>query len=126
MGGRSSDAGDEGFQSSEGVWFNAIADARSVDLAADKAGVLQDLEVLRHGGLRERQLVHDVAADTGVPTNQEAEDLDPGRVTGRLAEERKLLVGVRALDGTEVGLLQGAGRGWTDCHGARRHIVILR
>ena len=96
---------DEGFQTPEDVRLDAVADARSIDFPADEPGVLQDLEVLRHGGLRERKLVDDVAADAGVAADQEPQDLDAGRVADRLAQNRELLVRFRALDRAEVRFL---------------------
>jgi len=99
------EASDEGLQATEDVRLDAIADPRTVDLAADETCLLQDLEVLRHRRLRERQLVDDVTADARLPADEETQDLHARYVADGLAEERQLLVGLDALDRTEIGFL---------------------
>src|SRR5579859_2591326 len=74
----------------------AVADARTVDLALDDARVPEDLEMLRDGRLRERELVDDLTADARPPPGEEAHDLDARRVRERLGEPGELLVGSRA------------------------------
>jgi len=87
------------------VRLHAVANARAVDVAADEPRVLQDLEVLGDCGLREGQLVDDVAADASVPAHEETEDLHASRVTHGLAEQRELFVGRGPLHGAEVQFL---------------------
>src|SRR5512146_426756 len=96
------EAADERLQPAHGAGLHAVADARAVDLAPDQAGILQHLQVLRDGGLREGQLVHDVAADAGFATHQQPHDLDARRVTEGLRENREILVGFRPFHGAHV------------------------
>ena len=102
-----SEAANQGLEAPERAGFEAIAGARAVDLAADEADVFQDLEVLRHGGLRQRQLLDDVAADAGVSTRQQAHDLDPYRVAERPGEGGQIFVRGVALHGPQIGLVGG-------------------
>jgi len=99
------DASDEGLEAPEDVRFDAVADPRAVDLAADEPRVLEHLQVLRHGGLGERQLVDDVAADARVSAYEEPEYLHARGVANRFAEERELLVCRWPLDRAEVRFL---------------------
>ena len=82
--------------------LDAVTDARAIDVTADEPGVLENLEVLRDGALGQRQFVHDVAADTGVPANQDPKDLDASRMPEGLGESCQLIVGVVALDRSKV------------------------
>src|SRR6266545_2702808 len=47
----SSQAPDEGLEAAQRSGLHAVADARAVDVAADEAGLLQHLQVLRDGRL---------------------------------------------------------------------------
>ena len=76
----------------ESVAARAVAGAQPLDLADDQAGVLEHLQVLRDGRLRERQLVDELAAVAGVAAEQQPQDPDAGRVAERLREQRELLV----------------------------------
>src|SRR5882762_2450470 len=84
---------EQGFESFHDVRNDAVADARAVDLAADQARFLEHLEVLGHGGLRERQALDDGPADALATRHQHAHDRDAGRVPERLGETRGVLVG---------------------------------
>lgn len=85
--------------------LDAVADAGTVDVTANEAHVLEHLEVLGHGGLREVELFDDVAADAAVVAREQAQDSNASRMPERLGERRELLVGVAPLDGTKVGLV---------------------
>jgi len=93
---------DEGLEAPEDVRLHAVADARTIDLAADEPSALEDLQVLRHRRLRERELVHDVATDAGVAAHEKPQDLDPGRVADGLAKDRQLTIRRLALHGPQI------------------------
>ncbi len=57
--------------------------------------------------MRERELVDDIAANAGRIAGDEAQDLHPSRVPDGFREGGQLIVGVRPLDGAEIGLLGG-------------------
>jgi hypothetical protein len=105
---------DEGLETTQHPGLDAVADARAVDVPSDEAGLLEDLEVLRDGGLGEGKLAHDVAAHAGLAAFQESKDGDPGRVANGLGEERQLLVRLGAFYRAEVGLLLGPRGGGAD------------
>ena len=75
-----------------------VAGAQPLDFAGDQAGLLQYLQVLRDGRLRERQLVDDLAAVAGVAAEQQAHDPDTRGVADRLREQRELNVALLARD----------------------------
>jgi hypothetical protein len=100
----------EGLEAAECAGLHAVADARAVDIAPDQAGVLQDLQVLGHGRLGERKLVHDVTTHAGLAPDEEAHDLDPSRVAHGLGQGRQFLVGAFPLDRPEI---LAAGITWT-------------
>src|SRR4051812_48505251 len=64
---KNSQPGDEGLEPGQGVRVDAVADLGRVDGPADQSGLLEDLQMLRHGGLGGRLVGrdsgHDVAAD---------------------------------------------------------------
>jgi hypothetical protein len=72
---RKSEPPNERAEAPERVRFHAVADARPVDVPADEASVLQDLEVLGNGGLCERKLLHDIATNAALLTEQQAKYL---------------------------------------------------
>ena len=86
------EVGDGLAQGLQGPRREAVADGRPLDLADDHPGLLQDREVLRHRGLRQWQIVHDVAADTGATTGQESHDMQARRVAEGLEELRDSVV----------------------------------
>jgi hypothetical protein len=100
----------EGLEAAECAGLHAVADARAVDIAPDQAGVLQDLQVLGHGRLGERKLVHDVATHAGLPPDEETDDLDPSRVAQGPGQGGQFLVGDFPLDRSEI---LTAGITWT-------------
>src|ERR1039457_2967262 len=102
--GATSEPPDEGLEPPERPGLDAIANPRSVDLAADEPCLLQNLQVLGDGRLGERQFIHNIPADAGGSAYQDAEDLDPRRVPDGPGERRQLLVGRGTLDGTKVRL----------------------
>ena len=122
--GRPSQARHQHLEAAQGAGLDAVTDARPVDLAADEAGFLEHLEVLGDGRLGERELVHDVAADTRRLAHQDADDLHACRVRDRLRERRELLVGLLALDGPKIGL--DARLGDSSPVAARSFIVDIR
>ena len=69
---RWSKAGHQLLEAREHLGVDAIADARPVFAADDEAGFAQDLEVLRHRGLGQGQLLEDVARDAGVLFDEQA------------------------------------------------------
>lgn len=77
---RSLDATDESAQPTKNARFDAVADARAVDVAANKPRIFEHLEVLRHGGLSQVEAIHDVAADAAISSSEESHDLDAGRM----------------------------------------------
>src|SRR5205823_1598632 len=77
----------------QGLGIRAIADARTVDLAFQQPRVLQHLEVLRDGGLRERKPPHDVPANAPPAPPEQPEYGRPGGMTERLGEPRQLRIG---------------------------------
>lgn len=99
-----SKASDEGAQPAQGRGLDAVADPRPVHVAPDQPGLFEHLRVLRHRRLGERQIVHDIAANTRIFSHQKAEDLDPRRVPERLREARQLLVSGLPFDRPEVDL----------------------
>src|SRR5450759_1612684 len=99
---RPSQAADKSLEAPKRERLDAVADPRPVDFAAEEPGFFEDLEVLRDGRLRQRQLVHDGAADAGVLADQDAQDLNAPGVGDGLCEHRKLRVGLRTLDGAEI------------------------
>ncbi len=76
---------------------HAVAHPWWFDGALNQASVLQLLEVLRDGGLRHGQLVHDIAHEATGLAFEELQDEQPRRVSKRLgvASEPLLLFGVR-------------------------------
>jgi hypothetical protein len=96
------EASNERLQTPQGAGLDAVADPGTVDVAADEAGVLEHLQVLRHRRLRERQLVHDVAADAGLAADEETHDLDAGGVPEGLREDRELLVCLWSFDRARI------------------------
>lgn len=58
----------------------AVAHARAVDLALHQPGRFQLFEVLRDGALRQRQLLHDVAADARLAGGQQPQNRHAGGV----------------------------------------------
>ena len=58
----------------------------------DQTGVLEHLQVLRDGRLRERELVDELAAVAGVVGEQQPHDPHARRVAERLREDRDLLL----------------------------------
>src|SRR5665647_1996557 len=99
---RLSQAADKILEAAQRERLDAVADPRPVDFAAEQPGILENLEVLGHGGLRQGQLVHDGAADAGVLADEDAQDLNAHRVGDGFGEGRKRRVGLRALDGAEI------------------------
>ena len=77
-------------QLGEPLAARAVAGAQPLDLADDQTRVLQHLQVLRDGRLRERQLVDELAAVAGVVGEQQPQDAHAGRVAERLREQREL------------------------------------
>lgn len=110
---------DERFEAPQCARLDAVTDAWPIHVATDEPGLLQDLQVLRHGGLRERKLVHDVAANAARPPREKAKDLHASGMAERLGEHGQLLVGLGAFDGAQVRLI--AGRGAAGLHGSRTH-----
>ncbi|OGX82484.1 hypothetical protein BEN49_13770 [Hymenobacter coccineus] len=70
----------------------AVADGEPVNLAADQVQRLQLLQVLRHGGARQRQLGRDVAGNARLLTGQQLNDGHPRRVGQRLGHAGQLLL----------------------------------
>ena len=73
-------AADERSQPPERMGLDAVAGARSVDVAADEPSVFKHLQVLRHRRLREIKAVDDFPADAALAANKQAQDLDPRRM----------------------------------------------
>ena len=65
--------------------FDAVADAGTIDLAANQPSVLEHLEVLRHGGLCQRQFLDNVAADAGILAHEQPKNLNAGGMPQRLS-----------------------------------------
>jgi hypothetical protein len=84
--------GHELLESLQAIGCDAVAGARSVDLALHEAGLLEHLEVLRHGRLRERHDLDDLAADAGAGLGQMPHDRDAGRVRQGAGHGGQLLV----------------------------------
>ena len=68
--------------------LDAVTDPRSVHVAADEARLLEDLEVLGDGRLRQGKLLDDVAADASALAEQDANDLHARGVPERLLSAR--------------------------------------
>jgi hypothetical protein len=65
---------------------NPVAGARPIDLTLNQPRIFQHLQVLRDGCLGERHLVDDLAAEAGLAGEQDAQDLNAGRMSERLRE----------------------------------------
>src|SRR5436309_6377060 len=87
---------DQRFELQDGNRIDAVTDAGRIDRAADQARLFQDLEVLGHRGLRERQPPDDVAAHA-LPLGEHPHDRHARRVAERLGEPRQLRVARRRL-----------------------------
>jgi hypothetical protein len=89
--------------------LEAVTDARAVDLAADEPASFSTLRccdtVDWASGSSATMSPHTQAR----AMRQEAQDLHPRGVTERLGQRGQLLVGLRALDRTEVGTSLGRG-----------------
>ena len=85
--------------------FDAVTDARTINLTADESGLLEHLEVLRDGRLGERKLVHEVPADAGRPVHKYPENPYSGRMRDSLSQHRELLIGLATLDRAQVRLV---------------------
>jgi hypothetical protein len=57
------------------------------------------------------KLLDDVAADAGVPSNQQPQDLDSSRVADGFAEESHFLVGLWSFRRAQIGLVDATWRG---------------
>lgn len=75
-----SEPADERLQTAQHAGLDAVADAGTVDVAADEPGLLQRLQVLRDRGLSERQIIHDIATYARRSASEEAEYLHAGGV----------------------------------------------
>src|SRR5206468_9597369 len=73
----------------------AVADPRPVDFPLNPSGLLEYLEVLRDGRLRERHRVDDCSADTLPTLEQKAEDRGPRRMREAPREAREIIVPLR-------------------------------
>src|SRR6185436_8223278 len=82
--------------------FDAVTDARAVDFTLHEPRVLQRLEVLRHGRLRQRQLVDQHAAVALTLRRQQPDDRHPRRMADRPSEARGLAVGGRGIRATNL------------------------
>ena len=85
----------------EVLGINAVADARSVNVALDQAALLERLQVLRNGGLGEGKLIHDIPTNTGTALGQVAQNGYPGRMSQAFGKLRDLLI-LRLEDGCFV------------------------
>ena len=61
------------------MWLDAVADTRTVDLASNQPRFLEDLQMLRDGGLREVEPVDNLAANALVVAGEQPKDLDARR-----------------------------------------------
>jgi hypothetical protein len=72
--------------------MNAVADARSVNVALDQATLLERLQVLGNGRLGEGQFIHNIPANTGTALGQVAQNGYPGRMSQPFGKLRDLLI----------------------------------
>ncbi len=75
---------------------DAVAHARALFPAADQAGVLQNPKVLGDGRLRQRQLVHNLAANPRFLAGQKAQYAHAGGMGDRLRQHLKKAVMVQS------------------------------
>lgn len=94
---------DESLEAPQRARFDAIADLLAVDVSPNHARFFEYFEVLRDGRLRQWQLIDDVAADTRVLADQNANDLDARRMPQGFAQGRQFLIRFVSFDGTKVG-----------------------
>lgn len=87
--------GDEGLQATEAIEIDAIPGFGT----ADETSVLQDSEVLGDGGLRKREFINDLAADSSFFAGKEPENSNPGWVADGFGETTELFVGFGAFEG---------------------------
>ena len=97
-----SKAGDEHLQAAQHTRLNAVANSWAIHLTANEPDLFEDFQMLRNCRLGERQLVHDVATDTGRPADQDAEDLHSRRVSDGLGQGGDLLGGFFPLDWAQI------------------------
>jgi hypothetical protein len=102
-----SESADERLEAAKALRVDAVAGPRAIDLALDEARLLEDLEVLRDGGLGQWELVHDLAADTRASSCEKADDLHSRRVSEGLRHCGELVVGSGPLNGPQIGSLRG-------------------
>ncbi|MGC4087767.1 MAG: hypothetical protein QM756_07695 [Polyangiaceae bacterium] len=91
----------QGFEAAHGPRLDAVADPWPVYLTANQPALLQDLQMLRDGRLRERQLLYDLTANTCVLAHQDAQDLNARWVPERLRQLGQLIIRLRALYRTQ-------------------------
>ena len=75
----------------------AVAGGGSFHLTAHEPGLLQDLQMLRNGGLCQLERIHDLATETAFPCGQEPKDAHPHRMRQPLGQPRQGRVGLRTV-----------------------------
>lgn len=83
---RSQKVSGQSFERFCGFRIQTVADARAIHAALNPTGVLEDLQVLRNGALRERQDADDFAADAGAALAEQAHDGDARGMAQGLGE----------------------------------------
>ena len=112
-------ATDERLEAPQGPRFDAVANPRTVDVTPDQATLLQHLQVLRNGRLRERQFVDDFSTNAAIFSDEEPQDLNTGRVPDGLGQIGKFLVCFRPFNGPEI--RSGEGGRATFCSAGSFH-----
>ena len=97
VGESSEQSGEIGAQRSERLAVEAVAGARSLHRAGDQPRLLQHLDMLRDGGLGQRQHPHDLAAQAGVALRERPQYSEPRRMAERTQAGREDIVVERGI-----------------------------
>lgn len=89
-------------QPPQSVRLDAVANSWALDGPANQARFVEDFQMLRYRGLRERQLLDDLPANATLAPRQQPQDLHTDRVSHCLRKKRKLLIGLIPLYGPEI------------------------
>jgi len=85
-------AGQQGFHATPVPGVDAVADAGAVYRSFDEAQLPELFQMLRDGGLRQTNLVHDLPANAGVGPEQVLQDRHPRGMTEGLGETGDLIL----------------------------------
>src|ERR1035441_760130 len=99
-----SDQSGQGPQPSERVVVDAVADSRTVLIAADQSRILENSQVLGDRRLGQRKFSNNLAAHPGFPPRQHAENPHPRGVTEGLGQFGELFVSLRTFQSQQIGL----------------------